>query len=81
MQPAARVRNTLRGLLQFYGPVCVKRHLWNREFAQGRWDAPGEASRDVVYHFVEAYARHGCILDLGCGQGRAGKGPAGRVGP
>ncbi|PYR58219.1 MAG: hypothetical protein DMF85_11405 [Acidobacteria bacterium] len=72
MPPTLRVRNTIRGLLQSYGPPSVKRRLWNSEFSRGRWDGDGGSSRDVVYQFVENYAAGGSILDLGCGQGRAG---------
>jgi len=67
-----RVGNTLRGLLQAYGPEHVKRHLWNSEFSRGRWNCLDETPGDCVYPFVEKYANHGSILDLGCGSGSTG---------
>lgn len=49
----------------------MKRSLWNSEFSRGRWNRPDHSTRDVVYPYVEKYASHGGILDLGCGAGRA----------
>ena len=66
------MRNTLRGLLQAYGPEHIKRRLWNSEFSGGRWNCLDETSGDCVYPYVETYANHGSILDLGCGSGSTG---------
>jgi len=71
MHAAQRVKNTVRGFLQSYGTPRMKRSLWNNEFSRGRWNRPDRPTRDFVYPFVEKYARHGDILDLGCGAGRA----------
>jgi SAM-dependent methyltransferase len=71
MQPAVRVRNTIRGLLQSYGTPSIKRHLWNSEFSRGQWVASQATSGDCAYPLIEKYANAGSILDLGCGEGRA----------
>jgi len=71
MHATQRVRNTVRGFLQSYGTPQMKRSLWNSEFASGRWSSPERPARDFAYPYVEKYAAHGGILDLGCGSGRA----------
>ena len=71
MRPAQRVRNGIRGFLQAYGSGTIKRYLWNGEFARGRWNCPDRPATDFAYPYVEKYASHGSILDLGCGAGRA----------
>jgi trans-aconitate methyltransferase len=71
MRSAQRVRNGIRGLLQAYGSGTIKRHLWNGEFARGRWNCPDRPATDFAYPCVEKYACDGSILDLGCGAGRA----------
>lgn len=73
MGSAQRVRNGIRGFLQAYGTGTMKRYLWNGEFARGRWNCPDRPTSDFVYPFVERYARHGNILDLGCGAGRTAR--------
>jgi SAM-dependent methyltransferase len=69
---ARKLRNVVRGLLQVYGTGSIKKHLWNHEFARGRWDCLDSAPGDCVYAHVEKYARHGSILDVGCGSGSTG---------
>ena len=69
---ARRVRNVVRARLQSYGTKAIKRSLWNREFAGGRWDCLESTPGDYVYAFVEKYASQGSILDLGCGSGSTG---------
>lgn len=56
-------------LLQSYGPENIKRYLWNREFLVGRWNCLDKTAGDCIYAYIEKYARHGSILDLGCGSG------------
>ena len=65
-------RNRIRGLLQAYGTTSLKRQLWDSEFSEGRWSCLDATAGDCVYPFVERLARHGCILDLGCGSGNTG---------
>jgi SAM-dependent methyltransferase len=67
-----KAQNVLRMLVQRYGSERAKRNLWNEEFSAGKWnflDATGEES---VRSYVEKYAEHGAILDLGCGSGTTG---------
>lgn len=64
-----KVRNISRRLLQAYGPRKIKRYLWNIEFSRGRWDCLDQTPGDCLYPYIEKYANHGSILDLGCGSG------------
>jgi len=64
-----KIKNRVRGLKQKWGSATAKRELWNKEFAEGRWDKIEDTSGDVTYRFVEKYAANGSILDLGCGSG------------
>jgi len=57
---------------QAWGTPSMKRELWNREFAEGRWDFIANTSGDAIYGYVEKYCRNGSILDLGCGSGNTG---------
>lgn len=66
---ARRTQNGLRRLLQRYGPPPLKRQLWDREFAGGRWECLEQMGQDCIYPHLERYANHGSILDLGCGPG------------
>ena len=72
MRPTVKVQNALRGLLQRYGTETMKEWLWNYEYRRGRWNCLDTMSGDGVYPYVEKYARHGSILDLGCGPGAVG---------
>lgn len=67
-----KVRNALRGLVQRYGTADIKKSLWDREFASGRWDCLDSMAEDCLYSYVEKYAKEGSILDLGCGPGSTG---------
>src|SRR5262249_53045963 len=62
----------LRGMKQRWGSPAAKRVLWNKEFAQGRWDHINDTSGDVIYAYIEKYSKNGSILDLGCGSGNTG---------
>lgn len=64
-----KAHNFLRRLVQWYGPEPAKRHLWNDEFADGRWSCLEKTGDESVHLKVEKYADNGCILDLGCGPG------------
>lgn len=61
-----------RRILQSWGSARLKRLIWNKEFAGGRWDHLAETPGDCVYRYVEKYAHNGDILDLGCGSGNTG---------
>jgi SAM-dependent methyltransferase len=66
------VRRTLtfvQGFLTSYGPSSIKKKLWDRDFSSGKWDFIDNTAGDCVYPFLEKYANHGNILDLGCGPG------------
>jgi SAM-dependent methyltransferase len=62
----------VRGFRQVWGTSRIKQKLWNKEFAEGRWDFIENTANDIVYRFVEKYSRNGSILDLGCGSGNTG---------
>jgi SAM-dependent methyltransferase len=64
-----KVRNVLRKIVQRYGPPVVKRALWDREFARGKWNCLERFGTDPIYPHLEQHARQGHILDLGCGPG------------
>jgi len=55
-----------------WGSTKIRKHLWNREFAKGRWNCLDETPEDCVYCYVEKYCKGGSILDLGCGSGNTG---------
>jgi len=59
-------------VIQRYGSARVKRMLWNKEFASGRWDCLESTPGDCVYPFIERYSQSGAVLDLGCGSGSTG---------
>ena len=67
-----KAQNVFRALVQAYGPKSAKRYLWNREFAEGRWDFLDKTGDDTARIKIEKYAREGHILDLGCGSGTTG---------
>jgi len=67
MPLAEKAHNVFRGLAQRYAPQGIKRRLWNNEFFAGRWNCLDSTGEDPVNPYVEKYANHGCILDLGCG--------------
>ena len=69
---ASKARSVVRALLQAYGTAPVKKRLWDVEFSNGRWDCLDSTAGDCVYPFLEKYANHGSILDLGCGSGSTG---------
>lgn len=66
------VRRTLtfvQGFLTSYGPSSIKKRLWDRDFAGGKWDFIDNTVGDCVYPYLGKYAKGGNILDLGCGPG------------
>jgi SAM-dependent methyltransferase len=72
MKLSVKIKNVLRGLKQSWGTSRIKRNLWNKEFAEGRWDFIENTAEDIIYSFIEKYSRNGSILDLGCGSGNTG---------
>lgn len=69
MQFIQKIKNVTRGLVQRYGTEAAKRRLWNKEYSAGRWDHLELHGDFSVERLVEKFARHGMILDLGCGSG------------
>ncbi|MGD1216137.1 MAG: hypothetical protein ABR861_14245 [Terriglobales bacterium] len=61
MSLAKWIRNVTRRFLQAYGTEKVKSHLWDLEFAQGRWDCLDSTPGDCMYAFIEKYASKGSI--------------------
>ena len=58
-----------RGFLLSYGPMKVKKAVWNKEFSGDKWNFIDDTANDCVYQHLERHARGGDILDLGCGPG------------
>jgi SAM-dependent methyltransferase len=67
-----KFQNKWRGLTQSWGTDGMKRKLWNKEFAEGRWEFIENTSGDIIYPYIERYCNNGSILDLGCGSGNTG---------
>ena len=72
MSLRVRIRNTLRGLKQRWGTSELKRSIWDKEYAEGRWDHCDHSPDAPVYAYVERHCANGSILDLGCGSGNTG---------
>jgi 2-polyprenyl-6-hydroxyphenyl methylase/3-demethylubiquinone-9 3-methyltransferase len=52
-----------------YGSFETKKKIWDQEFQSGRWRHLEDTRNDPVYAYIDKYANHGSILDLGCGSG------------
>jgi 2-polyprenyl-3-methyl-5-hydroxy-6-metoxy-1,4-benzoquinol methylase len=52
-----------------YGSFETKKKIWDEEFQSGRWRHLEDTRTDPVYAYIGKYAKHGSILDLGCGSG------------
>jgi len=72
MNLKSKAKNVYRMLVQKYGSEHAKRHLWNDEFAAGKWNCLDASGGESIRYFVEKYANQGAILDLGCGSGTTG---------
>ncbi|QNT70134.1 class I SAM-dependent methyltransferase [Defluviicoccus vanus] len=72
MSLISKLRSGGRRLLQSHATAPIKKMLWNKEFASGRWDHLQDTAGDCVYSYVERWADGGDILDLGCGSGNTG---------
>jgi SAM-dependent methyltransferase len=72
VQLLTKIQNRVRGLRQKWGSAEARRHLWNKEFANGRWATIEDTSGDLIYRFIEKYSAGGSLLDLGCGSGNTG---------
>jgi SAM-dependent methyltransferase len=67
----------ISALLKRWGPPVLKRRIWDKEFAKGKWDymdakSSNRAQRDFVLDVIEKYSVGADILDLGCGSGGTG---------
>ena len=69
MYIADRTVRFVRGFLMSYGPSKIKKLVWDKEFARGKWNFIDNTAGDCVYAYLEQYARRGNVLDLGCGPG------------
>jgi 2-polyprenyl-6-hydroxyphenyl methylase/3-demethylubiquinone-9 3-methyltransferase len=65
----SHIANKARAAAQLWAPAPLKRALWNKEFARGRWDNLADTPGDPIYAVLERHARNGSVLDLGCGSG------------
>jgi len=68
-----KIKNRLHRLLARHGPEAIRRWLWNREYASGRWNCLDSMPNDCVLPHLNAHARGGSILDIGCGPGAIGE--------
>jgi SAM-dependent methyltransferase len=68
-----QTKNSLRGLLLRHGPATIKRWIWSKEFASGRWACLESMPNDCVIPYLNTLARGGSILDIGCGPGAIGE--------
>jgi len=68
----AKFTNALRGIKKRWGTLNMKRRLWDKEYASGKWDHCDYTPGAWVYSFVEKHCRNGSVLDLGCGAGNTG---------
>lgn len=64
----------LRNLLYKLGLGSpIPKNIWERQFEDGSWDylfSPDESAHyQAINKYVNEYAPHGKILDVGCGQG------------
>jgi SAM-dependent methyltransferase len=59
----------MRGALASYGPLIIKRAIWDMEYSNGKWNFNDDTAGDCLYPYLEDYANNGSILDLGCGSG------------
>src|SRR2546422_5072938 len=68
-QLSTQIRNAVRGLTKRWGPSSLKRELWDKEYAAGKWTHCENTQADPIYGYIEKYCKGGSILDLGCGSG------------
>ncbi len=59
----------IRGALMSYGPSFLKRSLWDQEYSTSKWNFNDNTTSDIVYGYLEKWAKKGAIMDLGCGSG------------
>ena len=66
-----RINWIIHGLLKRIGSDAIKRWVWNREFASGKWNylTDGRKNTDKICQTIDKYLRNGDILELGCGFG------------
>jgi len=66
---STQIRNAVRGLTKRWGPSSLKRELWDKEYAAGKWTHCENTEADPIYSYIEKYCKGGTVLDLGCGSG------------
>ena len=59
-------------IIKRWGDARTKQEIWDQEFQAGAWTYLDSTADDLVYGFIERYAKGGRILDLGCGAGNTG---------
>ena len=64
MKFAQRSLQLMSAILKIYGPVNLKRLLWDREFSGGKWNWIDHTAGDCVYPHLTRHLRNGNILDL-----------------
>jgi len=69
MHIAQRTLRLINGFVKSYGPVNIKRVLWDKEYSGNKWNFADNTVGDCVYSHLERHVENGRILDLGCGSG------------
>jgi len=59
-------------VLKKWGSSSIKKAIWDEEFGRGQWDYLEHTMGDLIYPYLEKYAKNGSILDLGCGSSNTG---------
>src|SRR5215831_4320140 len=59
----------MRGFVLSFGPISIKKALWNKEYSEEKWAFAYHTVGDPVYAYLERYAAGGSILDIGSGSG------------
>src|SRR5262245_37172867 len=67
-----KIRKMVGGLGRRWGTEGIKRSMWDREYAGGRWEHCDETPGALIYEYVYRHCRNCSVLDLGCGSGNTG---------
>ena len=60
-----KLRNFCAESLKIWGTIRIKRRIWDREYSRGEWEYISHTSQDIVYQYIEKYAKGGNKLGHG----------------